>query len=84
MNFPGCSAVWLAHLVWDQRVVGSNPITPIFWPLGQKIESRWEKVESREDQDRRGVGSRTNHFSTTFDYFLPSARSTFYSLLSWL
>ena len=23
-----CSAVWLAHLVWDQRVVGSNPTTP--------------------------------------------------------
>ena len=24
----GCSAVRLAHLVWDQRVTGSNPVTP--------------------------------------------------------
>ena len=24
----GCSAAWLAHLVWDQRVAGSNPVTP--------------------------------------------------------
>ena len=24
----GCSAVRLAHLVWDQRVAGSNPATP--------------------------------------------------------
>ena len=24
----GCSAVRLAHLVWDQRVPGSNPGTP--------------------------------------------------------
>ncbi len=25
----GRSAVWLAHLVWDQRVAGSNPAAPI-------------------------------------------------------
>ena len=23
----GCSAVWLAHLLWEQEVVGSNPTT---------------------------------------------------------
>ena len=27
----GCSAVWLAHLVWDQGVEGSNPFTPTFF-----------------------------------------------------
>jgi hypothetical protein len=26
--FSGCSAARLAHLVWDQRVAGSNPATP--------------------------------------------------------
>ena len=25
----GCGAVWLAHLVWDQGVEGSNPFAPI-------------------------------------------------------
>jgi len=49
---------------------------------GQKIESGWEKVESREAQDWRGIGSRTNHLSNSVDYFLPSTRSTFYLLLS--
>jgi hypothetical protein len=24
----GCSAVWLAHLPWEQGVIGSNPIIP--------------------------------------------------------
>jgi hypothetical protein len=24
----GCSAVWLARLVWDQKVAGSNPAIP--------------------------------------------------------
>jgi hypothetical protein len=26
--FPGCGAAWLARLVWDQKVAGSNPVTP--------------------------------------------------------
>ena len=26
----GCGSVWLEHLVWDQGVAGSNPVTPIF------------------------------------------------------
>jgi hypothetical protein len=24
----GCSAAWLAHLLWEQGVVGSNPTIP--------------------------------------------------------
>ena len=24
----GCSVVWLARLIWDQEVAGSNPVTP--------------------------------------------------------
>jgi hypothetical protein len=25
---PEYSAVWLAHLLWEQRVTGSNPVSP--------------------------------------------------------
>ena len=28
--FSGCSSAWLERLLWEQEVVGSNPITPIF------------------------------------------------------
>ena len=24
----GCGAAWLAHLLWEQRVGGSNPLAP--------------------------------------------------------
>lgn len=24
----GCGSAWLEHLVWDQGVAGSNPVTP--------------------------------------------------------
>ena len=27
-NIPGCSVAWLARLIWDQEVAGSNPVTP--------------------------------------------------------
>ncbi len=26
--FSGCGSAWLEHLVWDQGVAGSNPVTP--------------------------------------------------------
>ena len=32
----GCSVVWLARLIWDQEVAGSNPVTPIFKKSGWK------------------------------------------------
>ena len=28
MQFSGVSAVWLAHLLWEQRGGGSNPSRP--------------------------------------------------------
>ena len=29
-SMSGCSVAWLARLIWDQEVAGSNPVTPIF------------------------------------------------------
>ena len=30
---PGCSAVWLAHVLWEHGAGGSNPFTPTqFYP----------------------------------------------------
>ena len=91
MGFTGCSAVWLAHLVWDQRVVGSNPITPIFHKLSgrrgdrtvcEKSESRGEKVESRNSPSDEVLHGFLVVKSPS--YLLPSTRSTLYSVISTL
>ena len=29
LNKTGCSAALVAHLLWEQRVAGSNPVIPI-------------------------------------------------------
>ena len=34
-----CGAVWLACLVWDQRVGGSNPSTSTIFCLGGEMEN---------------------------------------------
>jgi len=58
---------------------------PDFFGLrAKKIESRWEKVESRRKPDRRIGSSNAQYRSDAASYFLPSTRSTFYPLLSWL
>ena len=31
-KISGCSVAWLARLIWDQEVAGSNPVTPILKP----------------------------------------------------
>ncbi len=37
-NDSGCSAVRLAHLLWEQGVVGSNPATPTIKNQGVTIK----------------------------------------------
>ena len=43
-NTSGCGSVWLEHLVWDQGVAGSNPVTPMrnlsFVFIFQKIRTK--------------------------------------------
>ena len=41
----GGSAVWLAHMVWDHGVVGSNPTSPtILSFIEAKIEAKIEEA----------------------------------------
>ena len=39
VKYSGCSAVRLAHLLWEQGVVGSNPATPTTENQGVTIKS---------------------------------------------
>ncbi len=32
-SITGCGAAWLARLIWDQEVAGSNPVTPSFYNM---------------------------------------------------
>ena len=32
-SIAGCGAAWLARLIWDQEVAGSNPVTPSFYNM---------------------------------------------------
>ena len=67
----GVAQPGLARHLGVVEVAGSNPVAPIFSALRpKKIESRWEKVESRKNQDRRGVSSQARHQSKTAIYFL--------------
>ena len=40
----GCSAARLAHLLWEQRVPGSNPGTPTYAEIAQLVEHNLAKV----------------------------------------
>ena len=39
VKYSGCSAVRLAHLLWEQGVVGSNPATPTKKQSQEKLNS---------------------------------------------
>ena len=32
-SITGCGAAWLARLIWDQEVAGSNPVAPSFYNM---------------------------------------------------
>ena len=38
VKYSGCSAVRLAHLLWEQGVVGSNPATPTVESQGVTVK----------------------------------------------
>lgn len=45
VKYSGCSAVRLAHLLWEQGVVGSNPATPTKRNKLLKISSLFLYIE---------------------------------------
>ena len=70
----GCSAVRLAHLVWDQRVPGSNPGTPtkrneksfLFFCHGTRIRGLTEKNVCVVLQKQKDADKSTSHCFVLF------------------
>ena len=46
VKYSGCSAVRLAHLLWEQGVVGSNPATPTLTNKLLKINNLFLYMEA--------------------------------------
>ena len=65
VKYSGCSAVRLAHLLWEQGVVGSNPATPTDKNQGVTVKcssffvTRMGAVELTVDLDN--VNQDVNH-----------------------
>ena len=65
VKYSGCSAVRLAHLLWEQGVVGSNPATPTDENQGVTVKcssffvARMGAVELTVDLDN--VNQDVNH-----------------------
>ena len=65
VKYSGCSAVRLAHLLWEQGVVGSNPATPTDKNQGVTVKcssffvARMGAVELAVDLDN--VNQDVNH-----------------------
>ena len=43
VKYSGCSAVRLAHLLWEQGVEGSNPFTPTRLKTADKPNNHWPR-----------------------------------------
>ena len=42
----GCGSAWLEHLVWDQGVAGSNPVTPTTCGCSSMVEHQPSKLDT--------------------------------------
>jgi hypothetical protein len=45
LSRPGCSAAWLARVLWEQEARGSNPRSPT---RGSLVKSESQPVEARQ------------------------------------
>ena len=92
-NILGCSAVWLARMIWDHEVAGSNPVIPTIkhWKVAQLVvasDCSCISIRSAPNEEihvqimstrpnQRVVGS-----SPTFPGFIKCTTSTWYELVN--